>query len=127
MSWKTEYILKVSYFLLEITCYKLPQHQAIVFPWHLNRQYIWFWQRVLSTKWRSKLLIHKINLTGHKNVHVAYGSWFSWWQESSLCIWIGESLLFICIGDPRFFLSVSATINSQYFVKLSSVKYYIGR
>ena len=31
MSLKTEYILKVSYFLLEIICYKLPQHQNIVF------------------------------------------------------------------------------------------------
>ena len=53
-----------------------------------------------------------MNLTGHKNVYVAYCSWFSWWYESSLCIYI---------GDPRFFLRVAATMNSKCFVKLSTV------
>ena len=28
---------------------------------------------IISTKWRKKLLIRKINLTGHKKVHVACG------------------------------------------------------
>ena len=58
------------------------------------------------------MLIQNMNLTGHKNVYVAYCSWFSWWYESPFCIYI---------GDPRFFLRVAATMNSKRFVKLSTV------
>ena len=36
LSGKSEYILKVSYFLYEIICYKLPQHPRGIFPWHLD-------------------------------------------------------------------------------------------
>ena len=33
---KSEYILKVSYFLYDITCYKLPQYPRGFLPWHLD-------------------------------------------------------------------------------------------
>ena len=123
LSWKREYILEVSHFLYEIICCKLPQHPRGVFPWHLEacRSSVYmiyltmFWYRVISTKWRKKLLIHNINLTGHKNAHVAYYSWFSWRHESLLCFGI---------GDPRFFLRVAPTMISNRFVKLSIMKYY---
>ena len=121
LSWKTEYILEVSYFQNEITCYKLHQHPGSVFSWYLKHQYIWFtswcfWFRVISTKWRNKLLIHNINLTGNKNMHVAYCFWFSWRHESSLGFGI---------GDPRFFLRVAPIMTSKRFVKLSTIEYYI--
>ena len=33
---KTENVLNVRYFLLEVTFFKLPQHPRSVLPWHLN-------------------------------------------------------------------------------------------
>ena len=31
-----------------------------------HTRFIWWFQRVISTKWKNKLLIHNINLTGHR-------------------------------------------------------------
>ena len=75
----------------------------------------YFWWMAISTNWRKKLLIHNINLTGQKKVHVAYGSWSSWRHKSSL---------FFSIEGPRFFLRVAVTMISKCFVKLGKSLYY---
>ena len=53
------------------------------------------------------MLIHNINLTGHKKVHVAY-----------------DSTDYFSIEGPRFFLRVAVTMISKRFVKLGILVYY---
>ena len=53
------------------------------------------------------MLIHKINLTGHKKAHVAYGYWSCGRRELSLRF---------SIEDPSFFLGVAVTIISKRFL-----------
>ena len=66
-----------------------------------------------STKWRNKLFIHNINLTGHKNVHIAYCSWLS-----------GRHKLWLCfaIGDRRLFLTAALTMILKCSVQLSIIR-----
>ena len=124
MSWKSEYILKVGYFLYEIIYYKLPQHPTGVFSWHLDvcksSVYMIHSMMFLITGYlnsvEKQVLIQNINLTGRKKVLVAYYSRFSWRHEASLCF---------SIGDPGFFLTVAPTMISNRFVKRSLIKYYI--
>ena len=73
------------------------------------------WKRVISTKWRDKLLIQNINLAVHR--------------KSEYCLrllvsWRHESMLRFGIGDPRLFRRVSATMLSNYIkyeLKMSSI------
>ena len=61
----------------------------------VSKPSIYFWKRVISTKWRNKLLVHNISLTGHRKSACCLRPWISWRQESSL---------YFVIGGPRFFL-----------------------
>ena len=70
---------------------------------------ICFWKRVISIKWRNKLLIHSMNLTGYR--------------KSACClrllvlleIWV---IALFSIGGLKFFPRVAATMVSKRFVKL---------
>ena len=113
MSGQTEYIL--SYFLHgSILC--LGIYMSVIKP------SICFSKRVISAKWRNKLLIHNINLTVHRNsayltVHrkSVCNSWFPWRHKSSLRFGI---------GGPRFSPRVAATRISKHFVNLGIIIYH---
>ena len=74
---------------------------------------ICFSKRVISAKWRNKLLIHNINLTVHRKS--VCNSWFPWRHESSLRFGI---------GGPRFSPRVAATRISKHFVNLGIIIYH---
>ena len=82
----------------------------------VSHQYV-FENRLFSVKWTNKLLIHDINLTGHR--------------KSTCCLRLLvflqiESLLCFGIGGPRIFPRVPATMISKRFVKLGIiVKFWI--
>ena len=105
LSGQTEYIL--SYFLHDsLLC--LDIYMSVIKP------SICFSKLIISDKWRNKLLIHNINLTVHRRVHVVYDSWFSWRHGSTLCFGI---------EGPRFFSRVVVTMISKHFVNLSIIIY----
>ena len=73
---------------------------------------ICFWKRFISTKWRNKLLIHNVNLTGHRKS--------ACFLQLLVFLQI-ESLLRFGIGSPRFFSRVAGTMISKRFVKLGII------
>ena len=74
-----------------------------------------FWKRLISTKWRNKLLIHNINLAVHRKSECRLRLLVSWRHEPMPCFGI---------GGPRLFLRVSATMISNCFVKLGIKVYF---
>ena len=75
----------------------------------------YFWKRVISIRWRNKLLIHKINLTCHR--------------KSACCLQLLvfleiESSFHLGIGGPRYFPKVAATMISKRFVILGIKVYF---
>ena len=81
----------------------------------VSKPSICFWKQVISIKWRNKLLIHNINLTGHR--------------KSACClrllvfleIWV---ILSFGVGGLRIFPSSAATMISKRFVKLGIIVYF---
>ena len=81
----------------------------------VSKPSICFWKRVISIKWRNKLLIHNINLTGHR--------------KSACCL---QLLVFLEIWviapfwywRTRFFPRIAATMISSVFVKLRIKVYF---
>ena len=107
--------------------YKFEQHPRSFFSWHpdiyqllvhTNHLLLFllkgFFNSVLEKVVRN--IIHKlicnINLTVHKKVHVAYGSWSSWKNESRFCFDIESS---------RFFSRVAVNMISKRYVKMSTI------
>ena len=70
---------------------------------------------VISTKWRKKVLILNIDLTGHKKCMLSTALGIPERHKSSF---------YFGIGGPRFFLRVVVTIISKRLVKLGIILYY---
>ena len=68
----------------------------------VSKPSICFWERVISIKWRKKLLIHNIKLTGHRK------------SACSLQLLVFLEIWVIAPFFPRF----AATMISKRFVKL---------
>ena len=124
MSWKTGYILKVSYFLHEIICYKLLQHPTSVFLWYLDVCKI---IRISDSG-------NDVSGNGLFQISGETSCLFktSIWQATKTCT-LAAALDFLedvshhfvfCIRDPRFFQRVAPKMISRRFVKLSIIKYY---
>ena len=76
----------------------------------VSKPSICFWKWVISNKWRNKLLIHNIKLTGHR--------------KSACCLQLLvfleiRSLLCFGIGRSRFFPRVAATMISKRFCEIA--------
>ena len=75
---------------------------------------LWFWKRLISTTWKNKYLFTTSIWQAIERVHVVYGSWFPWRQQS---------LLYFGIGGPRLFSRIAATTILKHFVKLGILVY----
>ena len=81
----------------------------------VSKPSICFWKRIISVKWRNKLLVPTLIWQVIEGVRVVYSSWFSWRYDS---------LLRFGIGGPRSFPRLATTMISKRFVKLGKRVYF---
>ena len=111
LSGKTDYLLKVSYFLHKVTCCKLSQYATSVFTWHLH-----VCNSSLHDSWNAAKRLFQ--LSGETSCSVTT----SVWHGIKKCLFSSSHCFEI--GDPRLLLKAPLAMISKHFVRLDILMYY---